>query len=300
MRDARLPRLLPGLLPLLLIAAAAQAAPAVAATPMRPVLTLELARVALSGAVAHAREVHEPGGAVAIVDEGGSVVLLERLDGTFPAGPDISIGKARTAPAFRKPTRVFEELVNNGRTTMVTLPGVTHFTPLQGGVPLVVDGQVVGGIGVSGASSAAQDDEIAQAGADALAAHAPAARGAVEHVPAARVAAAFVHGDTLLATPEFKVAASRRDGPGEAEVHVRDTDIFYVLAGSAVVVTGGEVVAPATVAPGELRGSSIRGGVEQRIASGDVLTIERGVPHWFREVAAPFTYYVVKSIAPNT
>jgi uncharacterized protein GlcG (DUF336 family) len=109
----------------------------------KPILTLEGARTALSAAIAHARSVNAPGAAIAIVDDGGSIVAVDRLDGTFPAGPDISIGKARTAAAFRKPTRVFEELVNKGRVTMVTLPGVTHFTPLQGGVPLVIGGQVV-------------------------------------------------------------------------------------------------------------------------------------------------------------
>src|SRR5262249_56952556 len=71
-------------------------------------------------------------------------------------------GKARTAVLFKKPTRFFEELINKGRTAMTAVDG---FTPLIGGIPIVVDGQVVGGIGVSGAASANQDEELALAGA---------------------------------------------------------------------------------------------------------------------------------------
>jgi len=277
------------------IAALAAPSPARADGVQKPVLTLEIARTAMAAAVTHARSVKAPGAAIAIVDDGGSIVLLERLDGTFPAGPDISIGKARTAAAFRKPTRVFEELVNKGRVTMVTLPGVTHFTPLQGGVPLVIDGQVVGGIGVSGASSAAQDDEISQAGADGLGV--AAAHAAVTLVPGSDVASAFRQGATLISTAEFSVNASRRDGPGVGEVHVRDTDIFYILSGRALVVTGGQLVDAKTVAPGEIRGPSVTGGTGHSVATGDVVSIPRGVPHWFKEVEAPFTYFVVKSTA---
>ena len=80
-------------------------------------------------------------------------------------GATISIGKARTAVLFKKPTRFFEELINKGRTAMTAVDG---FTPLIGGIPIMIDGQVVGGIGVSGASSAAQDEELALAGANAL------------------------------------------------------------------------------------------------------------------------------------
>src|SRR3974377_790560 len=93
----------------------------------KPALTLEIARTAMTAAMTHAHHINAPGAAIAIVDDGGSIVLLERLDGTFPAGPDISIGKARTAAAFRKPTRVFEELINKGRIAMTTVPAVPHF-----------------------------------------------------------------------------------------------------------------------------------------------------------------------------
>jgi uncharacterized protein GlcG (DUF336 family) len=98
--------------------------------------------------------------------EGGSLVALERLDNTFAAGANISIGKARTAVLFKRPTKFFEDAINKGRIAMTTLD---DFTPLQGGIPLVVDGQVIGAVGVSGAASAQQDEELAIAGANALA-----------------------------------------------------------------------------------------------------------------------------------
>jgi glc operon protein GlcG len=90
------------------------------------------------------------------------------------------------------------------------------------------------------------------------------------------------------------VNASRRDGPGEAELHLTDADIFYVLQGQATFVTGGEIVQPRNVSATEIRGIALTGGEERRIAKGDVIAIPRGVPHWFKQVDAPFTYYVVK------
>ncbi len=92
-------------------------------------------------------------------------MALERLDGTFAAGANISIGKARTAALFKKPTKFFEDVVNKGRTAMTALP---DFTPLQGGVPIMIGDQFVGAIGVSGTASAQQDEELAIAGANAL------------------------------------------------------------------------------------------------------------------------------------
>lgn len=126
-------------------------------------LTLEGARKAIAAAVAEARK-NNATGVIAVVDDGGNLMALERIDGTFAAGANISIGKARTAALFKKPTKFFEEVIAKGRTAMVAV----DFTPLQGGVPIVVEGQVVGGIGVSGASSAAQDEELAIAGASAV------------------------------------------------------------------------------------------------------------------------------------
>jgi glc operon protein GlcG len=130
----------------------------------RKTLTLDGAKKAIAAAVAEARK-NNATGVVAVVDDGGNLMALERLDGTFAAGANVSIGKARTAVLFRKPTKFFEDVIAKGRTAMVTV----DFTPLQGGIPILVEGQLVGGIGVSGASSAQQDEELALAGAAALA-----------------------------------------------------------------------------------------------------------------------------------
>lgn len=253
-------------------------------------LSLDGAKRVIAAAAAESRA-HEGTGVIAVVDAGGHLLAAERLDGTFPAGGPISIGKARTAALFERPTRFFEELVNGGRTAMTTIDG---FTPLIGGVPLVVGGRVVGGVGVSGAASAARDEEIALAGAAALA-EGSAAPLAVSHLDAAAVRSAFAQGRPLLETRQYKIHASRRDGPGMAEVHVRDTDIVYVLEGTATLVTGGSVVEPATVAPDEIRGPAIEGGVSRSLVPGDVVVVPDGVPHWFQQVEPPFLYYVVKT-----
>jgi mannose-6-phosphate isomerase-like protein (cupin superfamily) len=117
---------------------------------------------------------------------------------------------------------------------------------------------------------------------------------AVTFLAAADVEAAFAKGMPLVERDGYKVHASRRESDGQAEVHTKDTDILYVLEGTSTVVTGGEVVDPRTTAPEEIRGASIRGGASRKLAKGDVLIVPNGTPHWFREVTAPFLYYVVK------
>ena len=257
-------------------------------------LTLEGAKQVIAAAAAEARR-HNVGGAFAVVDEGGNLLAVERLDGTFAASGPISIGKARTAAVFQRPTRDFEAIIRGGRTPMLALH---DFTPLQGGVPIVIDGQVVGAIGVSGAVSAQQDDELALIGAAAArgftvtAAVAP----AVTYFERSAVTAAFAKGTPLLEVDGYKIHASRREGPGLAEVHDRETDVVYVLEGSATLVTGGTMVEGKVTEPGQVRGPSIRGGETRRIGKGDVLVIPAGVPHWFKEVSGPLTYFVVKPI----
>src|SRR5882757_190619 len=120
----------------------------------RPTLTLDGAKAVATLAIHYAREHQAPGAAVAMVDSGGTLLYVERLDETFQNAANISIGKARTAVLFGKPTRAFEDLVNKGRYTMLALPEIAAFTPLMGGVPIAFDGHVIGAIGVSGASSA--------------------------------------------------------------------------------------------------------------------------------------------------
>jgi glc operon protein GlcG len=260
-------------------------------------LNLEGARKVIAAALAEARRLNAPGGVVAVVDDGGNLVALERMDGTFTAGANVSVGKAKTAVMFKRPTKFFEDVIKNGRTAMVALP---DFTPLQGGVPVEYEGQIIGGVGVSGAASAQQDEEIAIAGANAF--KAPAAASAAEghsvsYFDAKDVKAAFDRGAVLFdggGASNYMVHASRRERPGLAEVHALDTDVIYVLDGAAVFVTGGSLVEGKEVAPNEVRGSAIEGGETRQLKRGDVITVAAGTPHWFKEVSAPFLYYVVK------
>jgi len=275
-----------------MLVAAAMAAvvvgPARAQVVEKKVLTLEGARRAIAAAEAEARR-NNAGGIVAVVDDGGNLIALERLEATFAAGARVSIGKARTAALFKKPTRFFEELINKSRTAMAALD---DFTPLIGGVPILIDGQIVGAIGVSGANSAQQDEELALAGAAAVTG--AGATASITHLRGAEVAAAFVKGKPLVEVANYKVHASHRDGAGKAEVHLRDTDIIHVLRGKATLVTGGTVVEPQSIEPDEIRGSAVQGGDVRHLAEGDVMVVPSGVPHWFQQASAPFDYYVVK------
>jgi len=263
-------------------------------------LTLDGAMKVIAAAVAEAKRVNAPGGVIAVVDDGGNLMALERLDNTFAAGANISIGKARTAAIFKKPTKVFEDIVNKGRTTMVAL---NDFTPLQGGVPIEFQGMVIGAVGVSGAASAQQDEELAIAGANALKAMpAMAASMPVTYIESKKVAEAFAKGAVLVGEDErmmhanrnYMVHASHREAAGVAEVHELDTDIIYVLKGTATFVTGGTAVDTKTIAPHEIRGTTIKDGETRQIIPGDVIIVPNGVPHWFKEIPSPLDYYVVK------
>src|ERR1051325_1426107 len=198
------------------------------------------ARRAIAAAIDAARVMQAPGGVIAVVDDGGNLVALERLDGTFAAGANISIGKARTAVLFKRPTKTFEEIIKNGRTAMVALPDA-FFTPLQGGVPIEYEGQIVGGVGVSGAASAQQDEELAIAGASvfkSMAMNPEVPPAPVTYFEKEKVAAAFDKGAVLFdASDKYMVHASRREKPGLGEVHAKDADIIYVLAGTETFTT---------------------------------------------------------------
>lgn len=257
-------------------------------------LTLDGARKAIAAAQAEAKVKNAPGGVIAVVDEGGNLMALERLDGTFAAGASISIGKARTSVLFKRPTKFFEDIINKGRTAMTALPD-SFFTPLQGGVPIIVDGQIVGGVGVSGAASAAQDEELAIAGANAFGS--PSAGAAVLFYEKEQVKKSFAEGAVLFdgaGGRNYMVHTSRREKPGVAEIHAKDTDIIYVLEGSFTFVTGGTAVDPKTTAPDETRGASINEGDTRELKPGDVIIVPAGTPHWFKEVKGPVLYYTVK------
>ena len=129
----------------------------------KKVLTLEGAKAVAAAAAAEAKRGNE-GASIAIVDDGGNLMYLERIQPTFPMGATISTEKARTAALFQQPTKLLEDAIVGGRTPLLNV----WSAPLNGGEPILVDGQIVGAIGVSGASSAARDAAIAVAGAGAL------------------------------------------------------------------------------------------------------------------------------------
>lgn len=131
------------------------------------VITLEGAQRVITAAVAEAKR-DAAHAAIAVVDDGGNVVALVSLDGTFPQAAQVAIGKAHTAAVFRKNTGEFEKAINAGRTTLVAM---ANFTPLQGGVLITVGGGIVGAVGVSGTASQQQDEDVAKAGAQALGPH---------------------------------------------------------------------------------------------------------------------------------
>ncbi len=271
-------------------------------------LNLDSAKKAIAAAVEYAKKNNAPGGVIAVVDEGGNLMALERLDGTFAMGATISIGKARTAVLFKKPTRFFEELINKGRTAMTAVDG---FTPLIGGIPIIIDDQVVGGVGVSGAASANQDEELALAGANAVAGRVeaggregkepgsaiPATTAQATFIDPKNVSAAFAKGMPLLETAGYKVHASRRVESGQAEIHTLDTDVIYVVDGSATLVTGGKAIDVKEIGPNELRGTKIEGGEEHHITKGEVIIIPNGVPHQFTAVTGELHYFVCKPTA---
>jgi uncharacterized protein GlcG (DUF336 family)/mannose-6-phosphate isomerase-like protein (cupin superfamily) len=250
-----------------------------------PALTYEGARAAAEAANAVAAERGvEP--VIAVVDAGGDPIYLLRPDGAQVASTNVSVDKARTAAIYRRPSKDFEDQASNGRPSALHL---ARAVPLQGGMPILHEGEVVGGIGVSGASSADEDQELSGLGAQALTS--TNGNGQAAYFPAASVVAG---GGILLDTKGYKLDAGRREAPGEVEYHEHVVDVMHVVQGTATVVTGGEMVEPREVAPGELRASAVEGGERHALGDGDVLAVPSGVPHQFVEVSDPFLYFVVK------
>ena len=232
---------------------------------------------------------------VAVVDAGGELLYLHRPDAAQVASVGVATDKARTAAIYRRPSKDFEDQASGGRPSALHL---ARSVPAQGGIPIERDGEVVGAIGVSGASSAGEDQELALLGAAAVHAliAAPSngsAKGAA-FFPADTVEAKFREGGLLLDTDGYKIDAGRREAPGEVEYHERVVDVMRVVHGSATVVTGGEMVEPRETAPGEIRARAVEGGDRHELGEGDVLAIPAGVPHQFTEVSDPFLYFVVK------
>src|SRR5687768_9190575 len=271
-----------------------------AQTVEKKTLTIDGAKKVIAGAVAYAKKNNAPGGVIAVVDEGGNLMALERLDGTFAAGANISIGKARTAVLFKRPTKAFEDIIKNGRTAMVALPDA-FFTPLQGGVPIMVDGQIVGGVGVSGAASAQQDEEFALAGANVLSeakmsGMSQANKPEALFFDATQVSTSFSAGAVLLDGNDhnYMVHTSRRDKPGLAEIHTLDTDSIYEMDGRSKFEPGGTVPDAQDVEPDELRCPRIEGGVTRHLTKGKVIIVPNNTPHWFKKANREFLYPTIK------
>jgi glc operon protein GlcG len=230
---------------------------------------------------------------VAVVDAGGELVYLWRPDRAQVASVGVATDKARTAAIYRRPSRDFEEQATGGRASALHL---ARAVPLQGGIPLVAGGEVVGAIGVSGAFSADEDQELALAGAEAFAV-ALSQNGKVNGAAffsSDELRRTFEKGGLLLDTHGYKIDAGRRTAPGEVEYHERFVDVMHVVEGTATVITGGELVEPREIASGEIRAPRVEGGTRHELAEGDVLAIPSGVPHQFVEVSDPFLYFVVK------
>lgn len=120
----------------------------------------------------------------------------------------------------------------------------------------------------------------------------------VTYVPADKVAAAFAQGGRFATGPDFNAAVLRRTGAGQSEVHVKETDIFYIVDGEATFVTGGTMIGGKETRPNQLLGTGIDGGQVHQLKKGDFIVIPAGVPHWFKDVPKSINYYMVKVVKP--
>jgi len=120
----------------------------------------------------------------------------------------------------------------------------------------------------------------------------------VTHVDHEKVAAALAKGGALVTAKDFTVQGIRRAGPGQVEIHEKETDIFYITDGEATFVTGGTMVGGRQTAPNQLRGPDLKGGEMRHLKKGDVIVIPAGVPHWFKEVPVSINYLTIKVIKP--
>jgi uncharacterized protein GlcG (DUF336 family) len=255
-----------------------------------PAITYEGARLAAEAAAAEAaRRGVAP--VISAVDAGGALVYLVRPDAAQVASVEVTTDKARTAAIYRRPSKDFEDQASGGRPSALHL---ARAVPLQGGIPITHSGHVVGAIGVSGATSADEDNELAKIGAAALdEALTPKPNGAA-FFPAAAVVKQFEAGGLLLDQGAYKIDAGRREAPGEVEYHEHTVDVMRVVDGTATVIVGGEMRDAREVAPGEIRAAAVEGGTRHELSPGDVLAIPNRVPHQFVDVSDPFLYFVVK------
>ena len=119
----------------------------------------------------------------------------------------------------------------------------------------------------------------------------------VNYAPSDKVATALAKGGTFIDGPDFMVQGSHRDKAGNAELHVKETDVLYIIEGTATFVTGGTMIGKHESRANQMIGTGIEGGQTFQLKKGDVITIEAGVPHWFKETSG-VSYYVVKVKKP--
>lgn len=120
----------------------------------------------------------------------------------------------------------------------------------------------------------------------------------VVYVPADKVTEAFANGGRFGAGADYSASVLRRNKPGQSEVHVKETDIFYVVDGEATFVTGGTMIGGKESRPDQLLGTGIEGGQVHQLKKGDFIVIPAGVPHWFKEVPKSINYLTIKVIKP--
>jgi glc operon protein GlcG len=120
----------------------------------------------------------------------------------------------------------------------------------------------------------------------------------VTYVDHDKVTAALSKGGVLITQSDLSVRGSHRDGHGDVEVHDKETDVIYVVDGEATFVTGGKMIGGRDNGPGQHLGSDVQGGESHHLSKGDVIVVPAGVPHWFKEVPHPISYYVVKVLKP--
>lgn len=134
---------------------------------MKTKSVLEFADVRAIAAAAEAEALkHNWAVSIAIVDDGGHLLWFQRMDGAAPISAHIAPGKARTSAMGRRETKIYEDMINGGRVSFLSAPGLEGM--LEGGVPILKDGQCLGAVGVSGVKST-EDAQIAKAGVAALA-----------------------------------------------------------------------------------------------------------------------------------
>jgi quercetin dioxygenase-like cupin family protein len=119
---------------------------------------------------------------------------------------------------------------------------------------------------------------------------------AVTYLDHQKVAEALAKGTSLMTAPNVTVSGAQRTGPGQVEIHDKETDVLYITDGNATFVTGGTMVGGKQTAPGQHRGTDIQGGQVHHLTKGDVVVVQAGTAHWFKEVPQAVHYFVVKAI----